>query len=430
MSTDLEATLDARGYYVALDVPSGATFGMDTATWTTGDEFAGVKAVPVGVHLVTIRAPPSSTHGSAGAEDTVGEFIDARAGWVDVRKWDAREETLGKGCGQSDADAAAVRDAAANAERRALDARLAWYPREIEDMWVRMSGFVTRGTLRRCGVDVGTRIVAGDPDADARRDARDAVTPYFEDAHRAATFTVEATSRQPSGKTPAEVSAMNLDANVRLEHALGCFEEDGWRGLLGEFQLAFVLLMALSSMEALEQWKRLTHVVCSCAETAVFEHPELYSNFIDALDAQLGRAGEDFFVDDYSEDNFLRPCLVSLMRVDVENDAPESDVVDVDAQRVLDSISGKLEKLAKDVKKKFDVDLVEEAREQKLADAESGEGEDGPVVVELSEGIYMSMEGTNLVDEGSEDGDRSEPALETNQNAERMSWMFPGQPPP
>ena len=79
MSTDLEATLDARGYYVALDVPSGATFGMDTATWTTGDEFAGVKAVPVGVHLVTIRAPPSSTHGSAGAEDTVGEFIDARA---------------------------------------------------------------------------------------------------------------------------------------------------------------------------------------------------------------------------------------------------------------------------------------------------------------------------------------------------------------
>ena len=106
------------------------------------------------------------------------------------------------------------------------------------------------------------------------------------------------------------------------------------------------------------------------------------------------------------------------------------DVVDVDAQRVLDSISGKLEKLAKDVKKKFDVDLVEEAREQKLADAESGEGEDGPVVVELSEGIYMSMEGTNLVDEGSEDGERSEPALETNQNAERMSWMFPGQPPP
>jgi len=42
----------------------------------------------------------------------------------------------------------------------------------------------------------------------------------------------------------------------------------------------------------------------------------------------------------------------------------------------------------------------------------------------------MSMEGTNLVDEGSEDGERSEPALETNQNAERMSWMFPGQPPP
>ena len=285
-------------------------------------------------------------------------------------------------------------------------------------MWVRMSGFVTRGTLRRCGVDVGTRIVAGGPGR-GRAERRGGTPGDTVFRRRASSGDVHGGGDESTAewKDAGEVSAMNLDANVRLEHALGCFEEDGGRGLLGEFQLAFVLLMALSSMEALEQWKRLTHVVCSCAETAVFEHPELYSNFIDALDAQLGRAGEDFFVDDYSEDNFLRPCLVSLMRVDVENDAPESDVVDVDAQRVLDSISGKLEKLAKDVKKKFDADLVEEAREQKLADAESGEGEDGPVVVELSEGIYMSMEGTNLVDEGSEDGERSEPALETNQNA-------------
>ena len=274
--------------------------------------------------------------------------------------------------------------------------------------------------MRRCGVDCGTRVVAGDPEAETRGDERGGVVPYFDNIQRAPTFTVNAVRKRPSGMTPAEVSAINIDANARLAHAVACFGDDGWRGLLGEFQLAFVLLMGLSSMAALEQWKHLAHVVCSCAETAVFDYPELYLGFVDALDAQLARAGEDFFVDDYTEDNFLRPCMVALMRIDVD-DTPKREVTDMDVESTLDAISSKLAALARGVREKFDVDLIEEAREAKLADSSVVDAEeDAPVVVELSEGHYMAMNATDV--------DVESDAFKTDaeSGAERMGWMRDG----
>jgi len=414
MSSDARvAELDRRGYYVAVDVPRGATFALDTAEWTCDERFVGVKALARGLHFVAVRDA-----NERGAGERVGEFIDAAPGSVEIRRWDAAVETLGEGEGMSAEDAERAR--AATREGRAFDGGLAWYPTEVETRWMGLSGWITRDSLRRCGVDCGTRVVAGDPEAETRGDERGGVVPYFDNIQRAPTFTVNAVRKRPSGMTPAEVSAINIDANARLAHAVACFGDDGWRGLLGEFQLAFVLLMGLSSMAALEQWKHLAHVVCSCAETAVFDYPELYLGFVDALDAQLARAGEDFFVDDYTEDNFLRPCMVALMRIDVD-DTPKREVTDMDVESTLDAISSKLAALARGVREKFDVDLIEEAREAKLADSSVVDAEeDAPVVVELSEGHYMAMNATDV--------DVESDAFKTDaeSGAERMGWMRDG----
>ena len=416
MSSDARvAELDRRGYYVAVDVPRGATFALDTAEWTCDERFVGVKALTRGLHFVAVRDASER-----GAGERVGEFIDAAPGRVEIRRWDAAVETLGAGEGMRAEDAERAR--AATLEGRALDGRLAWYPSEVERAWTRLSGWITRESLRRCGVDCGTRVVADDPEAETRGDERGGVTPYFDNIQRAPTFTVDAVRKKPRGMTPAEVSAMNIDANARLAHALACFGDDGWRGLLGEFQLAFVLLMGLSSMAALEQWKQLAHVVCSCAETAVFDHPELYLGFVDALEAQLARAGEDFFVDDYTEDNFLRPCMVALMRIDVDA-APKREVTDMDVESTLDAISSKLDALARGVREKFDVDLIEEAREAKLADASVIDAdEDAPVVVELSEGHYMAMDATDFDVDVESDAFKADAVS----GAERMGWMRDG----
>ena len=138
------------------------------------------------------------------------------------------------------------------------------------------------------------------------------------------------------------------------------------------------------------------------------------------MSTQLERAGEDFFVDDYSDDNFIRPCLVALMKIDVSEAPSDDEITDLDQRAKLDGIAKKLARLARDVRKKFDVRLVDEAREAKLADAENENGdEDGPVVVELSEGTYMAMNATNI------DQDDTEPPLiePTSAPPSRMSWM-------
>ena len=400
--------------YVALDVPRGATLAMDGAEFACDADFAGVRSLPCGLHFVAFAAPASD---AGGAGERVGEFVECDDGVTHVRRWESATESLGAGAGMGAEDA---ERAAAAAARGELDRRMAVYPKEASDTWTGLSCFIDRAGLRRCGIDCGTRIAPGDPDAESREAETSGVMPYFDNIQRAPVFTRAAVSRAPRGMSPEEVSALNLDPEARLRHALKCFGEDGWRGLLGEFQLAFVLLIGLSSMAALEQWKHLAHVVCACAETAVFEYPELYSAFIDAISEQLKRAGDDFFVDDYSDENFLRPCLVALMRIDISQ-APETDMIDLDLQDKLFQISSKLERLDRDVLKKFDVHLSSEAHDAKLADADAAEeGEDAPVIVELSVGTYMAMNATRI-DENDEN-DTDVPTAATT-HGERMAWM-------
>jgi len=308
-------------------------------------------------------------------------------------------------------------------DKRAFDGNMAFYPKELERSWRALSGFITRETLARCGIGQGTRVVPGDPDAEIRAAQIGGLTPYFDDVPRAPVFTHEAVSRQPKGMSPQEVSAMNMEPALRLEHALTCFGEDGWRGLVGEFQLAFVLLVGLSSMCALEQWKRLAHVVCACADVAVFAHADLYVNFIDAIEAHLDRAGEDFFVDDFSDDNFLRPCLVSLMQIDVNN-CPKDEITDIDFEEKLGMIEKKLKRLADVVKRKFNINLIKEALEQRQRDTDDPAEEDAPIIVELSEGHYMSMHATHPGDDDDDTEIRHTFASHDTESA-RMAWMVP-----
>lgn len=57
------------------------------------------------------------------------------------------------------------------------------------------------------------------------------------------------------------MTRFNLAPEVRLQHAVTHLYGGSEYALLGEFQLAFVLFLLLLSMEALEQWKALLHMV-------------------------------------------------------------------------------------------------------------------------------------------------------------------------
>ena len=419
---DALARLEAGGYYYVHEFPARGTFGIDTVDCRAESAtFRGVKCVPLGVHFI-------STNAAGSREGAIGEFVCVeKGGDVVVRAWDAALETLAPGRGMTEEDA--ERLAVATRDRREFDGVMAPYSIDIERAWSRLSTFVTLNVLDRCGVGIGTRVVAGDPDASARsRDGASAreVTPYFEHVPRAPVFTERATSRNPHGMSAGDVTAMNTFPELRLKHAIRCFGDDGWRGMLGELQLSFILLSALSSLDALEQWKRLVHVICSSAEVAVFEYPELYSAFIDVITPQLERAGGEFFdVDDYTKENFLRPCLVELARIDIDA-APErntstTDVIDIDVETKLEHVAQKLARLVRFVRDSLHVDLADEVRQAKSSEARAQiAGEDAPVIVELTEGTYMHMDATDV------DIERVPTPIETaGAAAERMSWMSP-----
>jgi A1 cistron-splicing factor AAR2 len=422
---DALARLEAGGYYYVHEFPARGTFGIDTVDCRAESAaFRGVKCVPRGVHFI-------STNAAGSREGAIGEFVCVeKGGDVIVRAWDAALETLAPGRGMAEEDA--ERLAAATRDGREFDGVMAPYSIDIERAWTVLSTFVTTDVLDRCGVGIGTRVVAGDPDAEARsRDGASAreVTPYFDHVPRAPVFTDRATSRNPHGMPASDVTVMNTYPELRLKHAIGCFGADGWRGMLGELQLSFILLSALSSLAALEQWKRLVHVICSCAEVAVFDYPELYSAFIDVIRPQLERAGGDFFdFDDYTKENFLRPCLIDLARINIDASPDHNDgdefAIDIDDETKLAEVAQKLQRLVRFVRESLHVNLLDEIHQAKADEARAHDaGEDAPVVVELSEGTYMHMDATDGIDV---DIEHVPSTIEIDRAAaERMSWMSP-----
>jgi hypothetical protein len=58
-----------------------------------------------------------------------------------------------------------------------------------------------------------------------------------------------------------QVTQFNMSPDVRLQHAVVQHYGGSAQAYLGEFQLAFVVFMLLSSMQGLEQWKALLHLV-------------------------------------------------------------------------------------------------------------------------------------------------------------------------
>ena len=102
---------------------------------------------------------------------------------------------------------------------------------------------------------------------------------------------------------------------LQKDTLFGPMNRNAGQQFLGELQLAFVLLLCLSSMQALDHWKRLIKVVCDCESGLADESlTPFFMNFLDVLETQLMIAPSDFFIDPLSSNNFLLKCLSDLSR--------------------------------------------------------------------------------------------------------------------
>eukprot|EP00940_MAST-03C_sp_MAST-3C-sp2_P003107 g3107.t1 len=309
------------GTLVCMGAPVGLQFSIDMSRrWTTGEKFKGMKMIPpttrsrddapsTALHLVTFATSEKSPV-------ITGTFVTFESGDIRVWEWDAKTEML---------DPATEGEATSSIRKRVramrFDSELAPYPIEQETKWKQLTSFVDTRVLKRCGIGVGTRILPGDPDVTAKSDASsNAVTPFFESASRAARFTPVHDAKPEKALTGAELTAFHLDATMRLSIL---FERDTFFGpmdaaprqFLGELQLAFVLLLCLSSMQGLEQWKIMIKTVCDCDRALA--DPKLrdfFLDFLDVLQVQSSCVPADFFVDPLSSNNFLVECLRNFRR--------------------------------------------------------------------------------------------------------------------
>ncbi len=158
------------------------------------------------------------------------------------------------------------------------------YPHAEAAAWPQLVSHVSADTLSRAGVPTGVHVVPGDEDLAASR-APGQVVPFFANAARSPRF-APVTQRRIAGMTASEVllcvmpsrgralrsrparpqvTAYNLSSDARLLHALAQHYGGTVDALLGEFQLAFVLFLLLSSLAALEQWKAVLHMARASA---------------------------------------------------------------------------------------------------------------------------------------------------------------------
>ncbi|KAL3665054.1 hypothetical protein V7S43_009688 [Phytophthora oleae] len=299
------------GFLVCLDVPTATEFGVDYEVFRTGPKFQGVKFIPLGIHFVLFRSREQE-HGIRQ-----GFFVNIeRHAQVIVREWSLEKEELGPPRPGLNVD---------NLERAVLsfqlDSGLGPYPKQHLKTWQRLSRFISTSVLQRCGVEFGAILLPGDAVEDVATSSKtlDGVIPYFPDLPRTVRFTALQKTRKDLAAGAR--TAYHFDRSERLEELIETEFGGDWKELIGELQLSFLVFLQLSSLAALEQWKQFIALMCSC-ERALTTHVLLFLAFIKLFQTQLEQIPEDFFQDEMTSENFVSPCLLSLLELIEDDDSP------------------------------------------------------------------------------------------------------------
>jgi len=305
---------------IVLDVPSGVEFGIDCITYETGPKFKGLSLVPTGLHFVY--------HGT-GMGARQGFFIMVGNKDIHVKRWDSSQEEILPRIDLSESSLRNLHHSLAIGE---LNEYLGPYPLQQHHTWKNITNFISLDVLDRADCSLCSLIYPGD-DSDVlvleRTPAQttrnkhgghssEAVKPYFPDSARIARFSdlqmieMELIESLPPGpKRASTVTAMMMDKSTLVEHMITHIHQGSWSQFLGEIQLSFVLFMVLYSYPALKQWKLFVYSVCS-SERLLQNNQPFTSAFLRMLFGQLNFAPADFFENELSTQNFLRPTITAL----------------------------------------------------------------------------------------------------------------------
>ena len=306
------------------DVPLGLDFGINCLSFETGPKFAGMSMIPKGLHFI---------YHSTGMASRQGFFWRAGGNEVAVCRWDSFEELIHPR--ESISDEARVL-LIQQLKRGDLNNNLGAYPVAEHHIWLNLSCFIYDSVLSRANCPVGEIIypseaqdlatlnIVGSSGTSSRKnkvdDASTAESKSFQLQGNFAQFVnilaaevrmTDEIRRADLDSRAKDLTSLYIDKSLILEHLVATEYNMSWENILGELQLSFMLFLLIFCYDALDHWKKLVDTICR-SENALISKPDFAVAFMRILYEQLNFAPTDFFVNELSKDNFLRPAVSSL----------------------------------------------------------------------------------------------------------------------
>ncbi|XP_012276696.1 protein AAR2 homolog isoform X2 [Orussus abietinus] len=317
------------GTLVLLNVPPGTDFGVDIKSWTTGEDFKGVKMIPPGFHYV---------HYSAKNE--FGELAP-RVGFIHifkesellVKKWEVKEEDF--------SFESIPKDTVSNikTDLKNLDRFLGPYPFDMWLKWQELTSKVDANIVERCAPVCGyirsalelehcsdaSRPRGGEPVKKQRRIGRlsskereNQLLPDLKPKPGTELRLTELPDKYfPDGATPSEITQHSLDNSYALDQFLNKLNHP--MEIIGELQLAFVCFLAGQSLDAFEHWKGLVELLCG-ADAAIPSRLGVYIEFLHILEIQLSYVPEEVLCDIVAGNNFVY-CNLRKLFANIEQNS-------------------------------------------------------------------------------------------------------------
>lgn len=304
---------------VITGVPRKTEFGIDLCSYTTDENFRGVKMIPPGPHHIWCAAtgPYGDTAPRVGFAHYFGEQE------ILVKEWDANNEEL-RDRKVEDAELEIQR---IKANLNSLDKYLAPYDFRYWNDWRKLTDTITKDTLERCQPSLGVIRTNAElqscPDSERPRgplsQTRPAMTtksiidescllPNLKPVEGTAPRFCTVPNRVPKECTPAEVSKHSLDCIDACDRLLKNFAQA--QDLVEEIQLAFAFFLVGYSIESLEYWRKVLTIL-SHSQDSVTKYKLLYMKYAEVLALQLPHLPEELM--EPSEHNSIYKDIRSLL---------------------------------------------------------------------------------------------------------------------
>ncbi|KAJ2385393.1 hypothetical protein GGI05_004716 [Coemansia sp. RSA 2603] len=365
-------------FLVVLDAPCGIEFGIDLDTWETGPLFKGLKMIPPGIHYIHYSAVNNDKQ--TGIQS--GFLHKFALKEVVVRRWCAETEQLYPSKHVSAEDVERIRMGI-----RDLDKGLGAYPLDggsngTYARWQKLTGYITPEMLDLLLPPNGefssaTGSVYEDEEMEkaqkALNQSSDKPTESSDSLDRFNFTHCNIRRSFPTNASPEDIRKYSRDKSWLLKTLLSSRWHNNPHELLGELQLAFVIIFVGQNFSGLEHWKFLMNLTLCCAEALEDKTlvSQLFVPLVRVLCMQLAECPQEFAASVLEQDNFIAVVLETLVL----------NVYECSVDETRTTMDKEIAVMRKLLEEKFSWTLA--TGRQLQADADTEDGEYAPQVVHM-----------------------------------------------